>query len=80
MHVSINMGTVLNPLASLHGRSLWLEYKQEYRTREIVRESHSVRGWISYQWYGLLVLSWPQHANVTRNTQGHGPLWTATTW
>jgi len=40
------MGEVLNPLAFHHGRSLWLEYKQEYRTktREIVRDSHSARG------------------------------------
>jgi len=34
MHVSINMGEVLNPLAFHHGRSFWLEYKQEYRTRQ----------------------------------------------
>ena len=34
MHVSINIGEVLKPLALHQGRSLRLEYKQEYRTRK----------------------------------------------
>jgi len=71
MRVSINMGEVLNPLAFHHGRSLWLEYKQEYRTktREIVRDSHSARGRTT----GTQLSSVHQ---CDRNTQGHGPLWT----